>query len=1065
MSWLTRLAASGVRAGSRVAKVDNTRPPRGGSANVYYSAAGVPMTPQWDGLTAIHNGYLQSMYVMRCARITAEKIASFPFRAGADPDKPADHNPAAPLAQLLGPARPGSLGGPNPQWSARSMWIWSIVQRLICGRMAWETVLAPGADRVSALWPLVAPFIQPIPSAGGVRYFDGYQYSLPTGYIEYVPNQLFYSWRPSQLDPKQPESVLEAAALPVSLQVALERYLWSLAKNGMVGRTLVVTPSFEEPAAEAAFRSQFLAEFTGFDNAGKTMFATLDDDDSAAGRTAASQAYARQSVQALKLDNSPSDAQALELLQDMRQVIREAFGTPKSKLADATDSTFANAEQDDRNWLLDTIIPLAREIQDDVNRDLAPRLGSDVGFFDFSAATALKPAAVFAPIAPDNAYKAGLITKNDWRGDVGLPEAADGDGYIADPGAPVSETPVPPQAEDAGNDNMPAGLTAGGRGTRAADTLIAAGLAVKALDTGRVLLLQRSLSDDDPAAGMWEFPGGHIEPGEDPLAAAVREWQEETGCSLPAGKVAGSWTSPNGVYRGFVYVVPSEESVCINLDREDRHVLNPDDPDGDQIEVVAWWNPATLPGMQALRPEARKGTDWSLLATATADLTPLERAAAGTARHPVATERLMEYWSHGEGAAKIRWGTDGDFDRCRRQLGKYVQRPDELAGLCANLHHRATGFWPGHAPTETHRDTLTEGSSAGLLLPKSPMPTAGPHVFTPSKANRRKCGVCGKGVTASLHLGTGVAALKSGMRHAGPEGHHHTPTGHLTGLASRTRRLIDQHATDAEHQMTAAMRDLFAKQAKSTASRLEGRRGQQMMRSAGLRANGQPTDPTEPQPDGTEPPALDVAQVFDLAHWIEQTRQAVDPVFAVVAGRNTQRLAKDLHPGVPVYPQAVQAAEGALAGRASKLADTVSQTTYQDIARALAEGVANGEGISALAKRIRAVFDDASQSRAETIARTEVMSAINSAQDAYANALPAGVVAAKQWLATPDSRTRETHREANGQQRDVGQPFMVGGFPMQHPGDPTAPPDEVINCRCTTLYVPARAAMPAAAAA
>lgn len=26
-----------------------------------------------------------------------------------------------------------------------------------------------------------------------------------------------------------------------------------------------------------------------------------------------------------------------------------------------------------------------------------------------------------------------------------------------------------------------------------------------------------------------------------------------------------------------------------------------------------------------------------------------------------ATERLMEYWAHGEGAAKIQWGVPGDF--------------------------------------------------------------------------------------------------------------------------------------------------------------------------------------------------------------------------------------------------------------------------------------------------------------------------------------------------------------------------------------------------------------------
>ena len=60
----------------------------------------------------------------------------------------------------------------------------------------------------------------------------------------------------------------------------------------------------------------------------------------------------------------------------------------------------------------------------------------------------------------------------------------------------------------------------------------------------------------------------------------------------------------------------------------------------------------------------------------------------------------MRYWAHGPGAAKIQWGVDGDFDRCRAQLGKYVS-PKILPGLCANLHHRATGAWPGHAPGES----------------------------------------------------------------------------------------------------------------------------------------------------------------------------------------------------------------------------------------------------------------------------------------------------------------------------------------------------------------------------
>lgn len=59
------------------------------------------------------------------------------------------------------------------------------------------------------------------------------------------------------------------------------------------------------------------------------------------------------------------------------------------------------------------------------------------------------------------------------------------------------------------------------------------------------------------------------------------------------------------------------------------------------------------------------------------------------------TARIKAFWSKGKGAAEIGWGTPGDFDRCRAHLGKYVHG-DMLDGLCANLHHDATGEWPGH---------------------------------------------------------------------------------------------------------------------------------------------------------------------------------------------------------------------------------------------------------------------------------------------------------------------------------------------------------------------------------
>lgn len=132
---------------------------------------------------------------------------------------------------------------------------------------------------------------------------------------------------------------------------------------------------------------------------------------------------------------------------------------------------------------------------------------------------------------------------------------------------------------------------------------VAAGCAVRAKDTGRLLMLQRALSDDDPAAGRWEFPGGGLDDGEDPEAAARREFAEETGVPAPDGDATGQWDASNGKYRGFVVEVPTEADVPINVDHEDRKVRNPDDPDGDQIETLAWWHPDDLDGNPAVRSE------------------------------------------------------------------------------------------------------------------------------------------------------------------------------------------------------------------------------------------------------------------------------------------------------------------------------------------------------------------------------------------------------------------------------------------------------------------------------
>jgi len=53
---------------------------------------------------------------------------------------------------------------------------------------------------------------------------------------------------------------------------------------------------------------------------------------------------------------------------------------------------------------------------------------------------------------------------------------------------------------------------------------------------GRVLLAQRP--EGKPMAGLWEFPGGKVEPGETPEAALIREMHEELGIDTHASCLA-----------------------------------------------------------------------------------------------------------------------------------------------------------------------------------------------------------------------------------------------------------------------------------------------------------------------------------------------------------------------------------------------------------------------------------------------------------------------------------------------------------------------------------------------
>jgi SPP1 gp7 family putative phage head morphogenesis protein len=152
--------------------------------------------------------------------------------------------------------------------------------------------------------------------------------------------------------------------------------------------------------------------------------------------------------------------------------------------------------------------------------------------------------------------------------------------------------------------------------------------------------------------------------------------------------------------------------------------------------------------------------------------------------------------------------------------------------------------------------------------------------------------------------------------------------------------------------------------------------------------------------------------------------------------------------GVTDIPEFVHTQSlGWMAGASNRLT-RISDEVWQAVRSELTVGLAAGESIDQLQRRIRSSVETV-ESRARTIARTEVIGAVNAGS--YFEAKGLGVET-KSWLATEDKRTRPTHSDADGQQVGMDEMFVVGGALLRFPHDPMGPSGETVNCRCTTLY-------------
>ena len=211
-------------------------------------------------------------------------------------------------------------------------------------------------------------------------------------------------------------------------------------------------------------------------------------------------------------------------------------------------------------------------------------------------------------------------------------------------------------------------------------------------------------------------------------------------------------------------------------------------------------------------------------------------------------------------------------------------------------------------------------------------------------------------------------------------------------------------------------------------------------------------------PDGQRkaPTMDDLRGVFNMARWVVETRTAVRSIYQGAA-RDAGRAALDSVGAAIGWTGDNKPTVNALARRSQRFAQSINETTWDDLKRELANGIELGfgvEGKGGLADIVRGVMGSRIRSSGETIARTEIHGTFETAgRLAIKNAADElGLRYLKEWVSAMDDRVRDDHADAHGQTVGIDEEFEVGGARGMAPGE-MGEADQDINCRCTSKYI------------
>lgn len=192
---------------------------------------------------------------------------------------------------------------------------------------------------------------------------------------------------------------------------------------------------------------------------------------------------------------------------------------------------------------------------------------------------------------------------------------------------------------------------------------------------------------------------------------------------------------------------------------------------------------------------------------------------------------------------------------------------------------------------------------------------------------------------------------------------------------------------------------------------------------------------------------LSTGAVFNMQAWNSKMNSEARPILAAII-RDAAQNAKSSFAGVSdeIDEKEIEEYLDAQMGRMQM----ANQTTRDEITAAILVAMAmkNDEERSAMLRTaLLAVFANLMKNRRRTIAEHEAQTAYNAGLY-FIGKKDGDASFKKRWITRRDDSVRVAHASLDGKSVALSDSFIEEGAVLRFPGDPLAPPNLTINCRC-----------------